>query len=121
MHLLLAGLLALAAPSSYGVHVTSLCGTEVDQTYRLESGGKDGFTQSKWFGTTMDRVTGPPITRYAYTSVLSLAQTGDRVTFNVVCNNANGVVRLDGYAAAGQQLIVPAMIVASVEGGAAPQ
>ena len=69
----------------------------------------------------MDRVTGPPITRYAYTSFLSLARTGDRVRFNVVCNNANGVVRLDGSAAAGQRLVAPAMIVASVDDAATPQ
>ena len=121
VHLLLAGLLALTAPTSYGVHVTSLCGTEVDQSYRLESGGKDGFTQSKWFGTIMDRVTGPPITRYAYSSHLSLVQSGARIKFYVVCNNANGVVRLDGYAAPGQRLVAPAMIAASVDDGAAPQ
>jgi hypothetical protein len=116
MDLLLAALLALTAPPpSYAIHVTSLCGAEVDSTYHLASGGKDGVTLSKPFGITMDRVTGPPVTRYEYTSFLSLAQSGDNVRFNVVCNNVYGEVRLDGSAAPGQQLVVPKMIVATVD------
>jgi hypothetical protein len=114
MHVLLAALLARAPPAPYAVHVTSMCGTDVNQTYQLQDGGKDGTTSSKPFGITMDRVTGPPIARYFYKSFLQVEQSGDHVNFLVTCNNIYGVTRLDGKAGPGQGLTVPEMIVATV-------